>query len=174
MTDNDIIKAWECHTGKISHRCMECPYTNYGCYCLDNLHSDTLDFINRQKAKIDDLFCKLTGVMHSVDKWLSVEELKQDEVSRAITMREKTLQIVEKRNAEIERLTDEKEKLRCVIEDLSNNTEYAKAEAVKEFEERAIKNICEKVYAPTPVQSCIVKKCNQVITETVKEMVGEN
>lgn len=46
-------------------------------------------------------------------------------------------------------------------------------EAVKEFEERAIKKVCEKVYAPTPVQSCIVKKCSQVIIETAKEMVGE-
>ena len=51
--------------------------------------------------------------------------------------------------------------------------EEIKAEAVKEFEERAIKNICEKVYAPTPVQSCIVEKCNQVIIETAKEMEGE-
>lgn len=37
----------------------------------------------------------LLGVMHSVDKWLDGEELEMDEVNRAITMREKTLQIVE-------------------------------------------------------------------------------
>ena len=37
----------------------------------------------------------LLGVMHSVDKWLDGEELEMDEVNRAATMREKTLQIVE-------------------------------------------------------------------------------
>ena len=49
----------------------------------------------------------LIGVMHSVDKWLDGDELKQDEVNRAATMREKTLQIVESKQAEIERLTEE-------------------------------------------------------------------
>ena len=37
----------------------------------------------------------LLGVMHFVDKWLDGAELEMDEVNRAITMREKTLQIVE-------------------------------------------------------------------------------
>ena len=45
----------------------------------------------------------LVGVMHSVDKWLEGEELEQDEVGRAITMREKTLQIVENAKAEVAR-----------------------------------------------------------------------
>ena len=42
-----------------------------------------------------DLEYTLIGVMHSVDKWLDGAELEMDEVNRAITMREKTLQIVE-------------------------------------------------------------------------------
>ena len=37
----------------------------------------------------------LLGVMHSVDKWLDGEELEQDEVNRAATMREKVLRIIE-------------------------------------------------------------------------------
>ena len=45
-----------------------------------------------------------------------------------------------KYKAEIERLQIEKEKLRCVIEDLSNNTEHAKAEAIKEFAEKLKEN----------------------------------
>lgn len=44
----------------------------------------------------------LLGVMHSVDKWLDGKELQQDEVNRAVTMREKTLRIVEKLEAELE------------------------------------------------------------------------
>ena len=56
------------------------------------------------EAQNNDLFYKLNGVMLFVDKWLEGKELKQDEVNRAITMREKTLQIVEKLEAEVERL----------------------------------------------------------------------
>ena len=51
--------------------------------------------------------------------------------------------------------------------------ETIKAEAIKEFADLAIKSICEKVSAPTPSESYIVEKCNQVIDDLVKEMVGE-
>lgn len=78
-----------------------------------------------------------------------------------------------RQKAEIERLQNKVEELSEVLSDtIRIRYAEAKAEAVKEFEERAIKNICEKVYAPTPVQSCIVEKCNQVIIEIAKEMVG--
>ena len=55
---------------------------------------------DRLKAENDELFYKLSGVMLSVDKWLDGEELNQDEVNRACTMREKTLQITERLKAE--------------------------------------------------------------------------
>lgn len=60
--------------------------------------------INRLQSEKDDLFYKLAGVMHSVDKWLDGDELKQDEVNRAATMREKTLQMVKTLQAENESL----------------------------------------------------------------------
>lgn len=47
------------------------------------------------RKEVNDLEYKLIGVMHSVDKWLEGDELNQDEVNRAATMREKTLNIVE-------------------------------------------------------------------------------
>lgn len=47
------------------------------------------------KSEVDNLEYTLLGVMHSVDKWLEGDELKQHEVNRAAIMREKTLQIVE-------------------------------------------------------------------------------
>ena len=53
------------------------------------------------RAEVDKLEYTLMGVMHSVDKWLDGDELKQDEVNRAITMREKTLRIVENARAEV-------------------------------------------------------------------------
>lgn len=43
----------------------------------------------------------LWGVMHSVDKWLDGDELKQPEVHRAATMREKVLQIIENLQAKL-------------------------------------------------------------------------
>lgn len=60
--------------------------------------------IDELSKKENDLFYKLAGVMHSVDKWLDGEELNQDEVNRAATMREKTLKIVEDLQLEKERL----------------------------------------------------------------------
>ena len=50
-----------------------------------------------------DLEYTLIGVMHSVDKWLEGDELKQDEVNRAATMREKTLRIVENAKRKVAR-----------------------------------------------------------------------
>ena len=45
--------------------------------------------------------------MWSVDKWLDEADYDQDQVKRALTMREKTLRIVEEKDAEIERLNKE-------------------------------------------------------------------
>lgn len=113
MTDNEIIKALECcSTGETYADCEKngCPLylgITMGCKYIDKenqLYSDALDLINRQQAKIENLEYKLFGVMHFVDKWLDGAELEQDEVNRAATMREKTLQITEKQQAEIERL----------------------------------------------------------------------
>ena len=98
MTDEQIIKALECLLDKM--RAYECENVSTG----KGLITSTLDLINRLKEENNDLVYKLAGVMHSVDKWLEKDELKQDEVNRAITMREKTLQITEKQEAEIERL----------------------------------------------------------------------
>lgn len=55
------------------------------------------------------------------------------------------LDLIKRQQAEIERLNDEKENLRCVIDDLCKNTEYAKFEAVKEFVKRAKKQNTTKL-----------------------------
>lgn len=148
MTDKEIIKALECCTNpKVG---VECPREKFVDVCNDGcshlLMTQALDLINRQQAEIDDLFLKLNGVMWSVDKWLDGDELKQDEVNRAITMREKTLQITEKQQAEIERLQNESVgKCELAISMRSDHNididcnyciEQAKAEAIKEFVER--------------------------------------
>lgn len=85
-------------------KCGSCPYNTYGISCSNIMASDLFNLLNRYESEKDDLFYKLAGVMHSVDKWLEGDELKQDEVNRASTMREKTLQIVENLQAENESL----------------------------------------------------------------------
>lgn len=77
--------------------------------------------INKEKCNLE---YTLLGVMNSVDKWLDGDELEQDEVNRAITMREKTLQIVEK-------LTEENERLRAIPEQLHKEMSERMVEEVK-------------------------------------------
>lgn len=118
--------------------CKNCPIykvTN----CFGTLSGETIDLINRQQAEIDRLELVLLGVMHFVDKWLDGAELEQDEVSKASTMREKTLQIVEKQQAEIEQWKEEANKyqrLWCIAIDDVDDIETAQSEAIKEFAER--------------------------------------
>lgn len=59
-----------------------------------------------------DLELKLIGVMHSVDKWLEEDELNDDEVNRAGTMREKVLKIIENLEDENKNLKSEINKLK--------------------------------------------------------------
>lgn len=90
-----------------------------------------VDLINRQKAKNKDLFYKLEGVMHSVDKWLDGDELKQDEVNRAATMREKTLQIMEQQKADVDFYKERSSKYKAQVEVLLEQTKKQKAEIEK-------------------------------------------
>lgn len=73
---------------------------------IDNSTKEFLklhDDYQKQKSEVDKLNYTLLGVMLSVDKWLEGEELEQDEVNRAITMREKTLQIIENTKSDVAR-----------------------------------------------------------------------
>lgn len=54
MTENEIIKALECCSKtELIENCECCPYFKKG--CLDKLHGDIVELINRQKAEIDEL-----------------------------------------------------------------------------------------------------------------------
>lgn len=96
--------------------------------------------------------------------------------------------LIDRQKAEIERLKNEvfaKEQECIDMQEQRDSVEYnlellkqeksvVKAEAVKKFAELVIKRICENVNAPTPSESYIVEKGNQVIDETLKEMEKEN
>lgn len=150
VTDSDIKKALErC----ITNKCDECAI-------YKECHNENgkgrvqavLDLISRLEKENNDLFLELEGVMWSVDKWLDGDELKQDKVNRAITMREKTLQITEKQQAEIERLkaeikeTNEADR-EAEVQALSESKENAKlfCEAINHAKSEAIKKFWDKL-----------------------------
>lgn len=120
--------------------------------------------IARQQEEIENLTYTLLGVMHSVDKWLDGTELEQDEVNRSATMREKTLRIVEEKQAEIERLKGWDNLLKAEIHSL------IKSEAIKEFAER-LKEKSFKTIRNYGLTKDVVEVCD--IDNLVKEMVGE-
>ena len=70
------------------------------------------------KSEVDNLEYTLLGVMHFVDKWLDGDELKQHEVNRAATMREKTLRIIETLKTEFAR------EIFAEIEKIIENSKY--------------------------------------------------
>lgn len=53
-----------------------------------------MEYVVALGKKRDELELALEGVMWNVDKWLDGDELNQDPVNRAITMREKLLKLL--------------------------------------------------------------------------------
>ena len=121
----------------------------------------------REKDKrINELELTLAGVMWSVDKWLDGEELEQDEVNRAIKMREKTLRIVEEKDAEIERLQKHNTKM------ARKHYQDGRAEAITEFAERI-----KRYYGNLPGKTsggCVEYYVDQIVKEmTEREAKGD-
>lgn len=83
-------------------------YWEQQCQIAENGLRNTTEELNKKEYLI-------LGIMHSVDKWLDGKELEQDEVNRAATMREKTLQIVEKKDREINDLRNELERMKSIM-----------------------------------------------------------
>ena len=184
MNDKDIIKALECFSNR-KNSCYTCSCydkENDSCNAIDT--KIILDLINRLQAEIENLEYKLLGVMHFVDKWLDGAELEQDEVNRASAMREKTLQIIEKQQAEIERLKkaykqcawerdafvgDFDEMVEKEISILKMDINEIKEEAIKEFAER-LKEETNRVYY---VESIALLNVHEIIDNLVKERVGD-
>ena len=159
-TDEDIISSLKIIA--TTRNCNECKIRNckWGtCNCEQITANVALDLIKCLQSENEDLFYKLTGVMHSVDKWLDGDELKQDEVNRAATMREKTLQIVENLQSENEKLKnaykqcawerdvfseDIKQEIKKDCSYLMLDIKNIKAEAYKEFAERLKEKAMQK------------------------------
>lgn len=149
MTDNEIKNGLT----ELAEFCRKCGNLTKENDVLNN----ALDLINRQQEENENLEYKLLGVMHFVDKWLDGAELEQDEVNRASAMREKTLQLVEQKQAEIERL----QKVNDSFTDIGKLYSEIKAEAIKEFAEM----LCKGRVSNDPVVIAVKTE--------LKEMVGD-
>lgn len=163
MIDNETKKALEEYIKE-----NEFEYFHSNTMSEYELIKGALKIINHLQEENEQLEYKLLGIMHFVDKWLDDTELKQDEVNRASAMREKTLQIVEKQQAEIERLNNIKFGV-----DLSIGS--IKTEAIKEFAERLKVNITINNTNDGYLDYAVDYNClMEDIDDLKKEMVGED
>lgn len=146
MTDSEfIIKGLECHEDE-NNSCDDCPYRACGCSLV--LCGDALDLINRQQAEIENITEKF-----------NCQQTVYADLSK----------IIKDKNAEIERLNEEKAKFDNTIlydlEQVNKIAEKSKSEAVKEFEYKLLDvshlRIPQKIYPDD-------------IRKVKKEMVGED
>lgn len=109
LSEVEILGALTACSNKKGARCSQCPVFGRGWnrQCRQIVDKAVVKLIENQKKKVENLEYTLIGVMHSIDKWLEGDELTQHEVKRAIRMREKVLQIIEKQQVEIDKLKTE-------------------------------------------------------------------
>lgn len=111
LNREEITKALECCLLSNEHQveeCNECPFNECPTTICQNLLAyHALALIKELIKEKDNLEYTLEGVMHFVDKWLDGEDLKENEVTRAEIMRERTLQIMDELYDENGKLTRE-------------------------------------------------------------------
>lgn len=152
MTDEQIIKAMECcsNVERITD-CGCCPYYRNG--CLDKVHLDAIDLINRQRAEISEL-------QHKYD--LAVAEREANVKGFTETL--------ERQRAEIERKNRILESYALqygTVADKDVLLKQVKAEAVKEFAARV------KLAFYYEFEEIIPSIMADKIDNIAKEMVGE-
>ena len=153
MTDNEIIKALECH---IKRQCWnDCPNATeerqlLNKPCSQMIAEDTLSLINRQKAEIDG--------------WQQLANL-------AIDTQNEMNDIIIEQKAEIERLEKLSEKLLTDFNGLSGVIKRANAVAIKEF----AKTVKSRSHAVLRAHCNIdaIGEFEDCVNNLVKEMVGD-
>ena len=94
---------------------------------------------------------------------------------------EAIIKINKRSSEELKQILEEQKKLKEEIfaicaenARLKEENKRIKLETTREFADLAIKTICEQVCAPTPSESYIVERCNQIIDDLSKKAVDEN
>ena len=175
LTDKEIVKALECHTGKIGKRCQVCPYTIYGCYCLDHLHPDLLDLINRLQADKQNLEIELQSMRGAANSY-KAENKRLSTLAKLGNMRANDYRVMRDRalkaEAENERM---KNNVSSMAITLSNSAKATRHEAYKEFAER-LKEKEVVLYDDSPYGDYYDSYSAVYISEIdnlLKELVGE-
>lgn len=169
MTDNEIIKALENIMNEKIGCCKEdCNFYDGKVHgCAQTIAKHSLDLINRQKAENLSLQNKVELLEQAM------KMLKED----SDKSRESAMEVIQKQEAEIERLQTENRILSQKRMNLFERLEFihkARAEAVKEFAERLKENV-ESYDVATGYKITIVHAVEEeTIDNLVKEMVGES
>lgn len=197
MTDNEIIKALECFAldkDFDDSQCIGCAFEHK--FCTANMSVDiakpALDLINQQKADFEksneiikdlkkqngEIISKCRLFAEQGDKLLAEIDRLQKELKKQIDEKHEFKAEIERLKAEADQIAEDYSNLVIEKDELFDEAEKlikkARAEAVKEFVDLAIKKICEKVNTPSPTESYIVEKCIETIDNLLKETVGDN
>ena len=158
FTQKEVIKALECHIGKEPKRCELCPYTIYGCDCLEKLHFALYDLIKRLKTRIVRYQLKNTNqrnALASLNKKVAEQKAEIEKLNKKL---DESLELaidfeadlnnrdveIKDLKAEIERLTEELKITRACVHDkglewglisIKKLVDDTKTEAIKEFAE---------------------------------------
>jgi predicted RNase H-like nuclease (RuvC/YqgF family) len=147
MTDNEIIKALECHKEEDLATCANCPLLNID-GCAYELSKYALDLINRQNAEKEAL---IAG-QETLQKYIAEQKKEIDRLQNDLAQTEDAYKTVHEMNGAYARKID-----------------FAKAEAIKEFAEKIKQDavwICDDSY--------IEDALREYVDNFVKEMVGED
>ena len=143
MTDNEIIKALECCGNGL---CANCPRLNtpeHILHCKELLMCEAIDLINRKKAEIK----RLNGV---IKNFKATKERQKAEIESEISLRQ---QWQEKCN------------------ELLEERQHIKAEAIKQFAEKVKEHMCSYDLDNYHYFRAIEE---DAFDDLVKEMVGDN
>jgi hypothetical protein len=146
FTDNEIVKALECCSKKtlLDDFCDVCPNLAMGSKCMDNMLSDALDLIHRQKAQIE-----------RYEKTVGKLAVSKDGIVTGM-LNGKETEYIQKSVAD-------------VFRNMAVNR--AKTEAIKEFAERLKEKL--QLNRVVMGCNCAIVEAVQ-IDSLVKEMTGEN
>ena len=123
--------------------------------CIHLYCTNAAKLIEQQRDELIEQEYTLTGVMHSVDKWLDGDELEQDEVNRAITMREKTLRIIE---------TIKTDTAKAIFEEIDEGFDKIAIVATNDTEYCGFDGVCRQVF----------EAVDDVLAELKKKYVHDN